>query len=190
MRALCALVSLLATVQAYGIAVGLESGNNIVTDPGWFFKISAVITLVGGTMFLMWLGEQITQRGIGNGISLIITISIVSRLPGAINQAISMFREGSANIFTLVTMLVLVSGRGAGHSTVAEACRRLATHGDVAGLAVRVQEVAGGDVSGAVLQGECRVGLSGDAAVTGVPLWPSATTCVATPSIHPPVPAR
>ncbi|WP_133001041.1 hypothetical protein [Luteimonas arsenica] len=70
-----------------------------------------------------------------------------------------------------MTMLVLVSGRGAGHSTVAEACRRLATHGDVAGLAVRVQEVAGDDVSGAVLQGECRAGLSGNAAaVTGMPL--------------------
>ena len=63
---------LLALVQAYGISVGLEGGNGIVTDPGLFFRISAVITLVGGTMFLMWLGEQITARGIGNGISLII----------------------------------------------------------------------------------------------------------------------
>jgi preprotein translocase subunit SecY len=63
---------LLAVVQAYGISVGLESGNNIVSDPGWFFRVSTVITLTGGTMFLMWLGEQITARGIGNGISLII----------------------------------------------------------------------------------------------------------------------
>src|SRR5690606_36380723 len=63
---------LLATVQAYAIDVGLESGSSIVMDPGWFFRISAVITLVGGTMFLMSLGEQITARGIGNGISLII----------------------------------------------------------------------------------------------------------------------
>ena len=61
---------LLALVQSYGIAVGLESGSNIVTDPGLFFRVSAVITLTGGTMFLMWLGEQITARGIGNGISL------------------------------------------------------------------------------------------------------------------------
>src|SRR5690606_24091546 len=76
---------LLATVQAYGIAVGLESGNNIVMDPGWFFRISAVITLVGGTMFLMWLGEQITARGIGNGISLIIFAGIVANLPSAIS---------------------------------------------------------------------------------------------------------
>jgi preprotein translocase subunit SecY len=72
---------LLGTVQAYGIAVGLESGTNIVTDPGWFFRIATVITLVGGTMFLMWLGEQITARGIGNGISLIIFSGIVAALP-------------------------------------------------------------------------------------------------------------
>ena len=60
---------LLAMVQAYGIAVGLETQSGIVVDPGLFFRVSAVITLVGGTMFLMWLGEQITSRGIGNGIS-------------------------------------------------------------------------------------------------------------------------
>ena len=72
---------LLALVQAYGIAVGLEGGSGIVTDPGLFFRISAVITLVGGTMFLMWLGEQITARGIGNGISLIIFAGIVAGLP-------------------------------------------------------------------------------------------------------------
>ena len=59
-------------VQAYGIAVGLEASEGVVADPGWFFRISTVITLVGGTMFLMWLGEQMTARGVGNGISLII----------------------------------------------------------------------------------------------------------------------
>src|SRR4051812_30959241 len=69
---------LLATVQAYGIAAGLEGQANVVVDPGWFFKISTVITLTGGTMFLMWLGEQITARGIGNGISLIIFAGIVA----------------------------------------------------------------------------------------------------------------
>src|SRR5215475_12217585 len=62
----------LAAFQAYGIAIGLEGAASVVTDPGWFFRISTVITLTGGTMFLMWLGEQITARGIGNGISLII----------------------------------------------------------------------------------------------------------------------
>ena len=69
----------LAAFQAYGIAIGLEGAGNVVTDPGWFFRISTVITLTGGTMFLMWLGEQITSRGIGNGISLIIFAGIVAR---------------------------------------------------------------------------------------------------------------
>ena len=67
----------LATLQAYGIAVGLES-QGLVTDPGLFFRASCVITLVGGTLFLMWLGEQITARGMGNGISLIIFVGIVA----------------------------------------------------------------------------------------------------------------
>ena len=71
---------LLATVQAYAIAVGLQGSQGIVTDPGPFFLFSTVITLVGGTMFLMWLGEQITARGIGNGISLIIFSGIVANL--------------------------------------------------------------------------------------------------------------
>ncbi len=74
---------LLAAFQAYGIAVGLEGAGSVVSDPGWFFRISTVITLVGGTMFLMWLGEQITARGIGNGISLIIFAGIVAELPSA-----------------------------------------------------------------------------------------------------------
>ena len=78
----------LATIQAWGIAVGLEGASGVVTDPGLFFKISAVITLVGGTIFLMWLGEQITQRGIGNGISLIIMVGIISRLPFVIGNEV------------------------------------------------------------------------------------------------------
>ncbi|HOV04123.1 MAG TPA: preprotein translocase subunit SecY, partial [Kaistiaceae bacterium] len=69
---------LLAALQAYGISVGLEGAGQVVSDPGWFFRVSAVITIVGGTMFLMWLGEQITERGIGNGISLIIFAGIVA----------------------------------------------------------------------------------------------------------------
>src|SRR5690606_164702 len=75
---------LLAAVQAYAIAVGLESATNVVMDPGMFFRISTVITLTGGTVFLMWLGEQITSRGIGNGISLIIFSGIVAELPSAL----------------------------------------------------------------------------------------------------------
>src|SRR6478752_7912793 len=72
---------ILAALQAYGIAVGLEGAGNVVLEPGLFFRITTVITLVGGTIFLMWLGEQITARGVGNGISLIIFAGIVARLP-------------------------------------------------------------------------------------------------------------
>ena len=78
------LTVVLAAFQAYGISVGLEGASNVVTDPGPFFVISTVITLTGGTMFLMWLGEQITQRGIGNGTSLIIMSGIVAQLPSAV----------------------------------------------------------------------------------------------------------
>ncbi|MTI15687.1 preprotein translocase subunit SecY [Rhodobacteraceae bacterium RKSG542] len=86
---------LLATFQAYGIAVGLEAGTGIVEDPGMFFRIATVITLVGGTMFLMWLGEQITSRGIGNGISLIIFAGIVAGLPSAVVSTLELGRQGA-----------------------------------------------------------------------------------------------
>jgi len=72
------LTVLLACFQSYGIAVGLEGAGSVVSDPGWFFRIGTMITLTGGTMFLMWLGEQITSRGIGNGISLIILILVMA----------------------------------------------------------------------------------------------------------------
>ena len=74
------LTVLLAAFQSYGIAIGLEGAGNVISDPGRFFRISMLITLTGGTMFLMWLGEQITSRGIGNGISLIILAGIVARI--------------------------------------------------------------------------------------------------------------
>ncbi len=98
---------LLATVQAYGIAVGLEAGNNLVTDPGMFFRLSTVITLVGGTMFLMWLGEQITARGIGNGISLIIFAGIVAGLPGAVGGALELNRTGQLSTGLILAIFVL-----------------------------------------------------------------------------------
>ena len=101
---------LLATVQAYGIAVGLETGNQIVTDPGWFFRASAVITLVGGTMFLMWLGEQITARGIGNGISLIIFAGIVAGLPTAVGGTLELGRTGALSTGLILAILVLALG--------------------------------------------------------------------------------
>src|SRR5471032_45910 len=78
------LTVILAAFQSYGIAVGLEGAGNVVAEPGFFFRMSTAITLTGGTMFLMWLGEQITSRGIGNGISLIILSGIVAELPSAL----------------------------------------------------------------------------------------------------------
>ncbi|WP_312797190.1 preprotein translocase subunit SecY [Tianweitania sp.] len=98
---------LLATVQAYGIAVGLEAVANLVIEPGWFFRISTVITLLGGTMFLMWLGEQITARGIGNGISLIIFAGIVAGLPRALSGTLELGRTGALSTGLILAILVL-----------------------------------------------------------------------------------
>ncbi len=97
---------ILATVQAYGIAAGLE-GQGLALDPGAFFRASAVITLVGGTMFLMWLGEQITARGIGNGISLVIFIGIIAELPGALAQFFEQGRTGQINTLVIIGVLIL-----------------------------------------------------------------------------------
>ncbi len=97
---------LLATVQAYGISVGLE-GQGLALDPGAFFRAAAVITLVGGTMFLMWLGEQITARGIGNGISLIIFSGIVAELPGSLAQFFELGRTGQINTLVIIGVLML-----------------------------------------------------------------------------------
>ncbi len=101
---------LLATIQAYGIALGLQSSENIVVSPGAFFILSAVITLVGGTMFLMWLGEQITARGIGNGISLIIFAGIVANLPSAIAQLLELGRTGALSLAVLFLVVVAALG--------------------------------------------------------------------------------
>jgi preprotein translocase subunit SecY len=96
----------LAAVQAYGIAIGLEGSGGVVLDPGWFFRISTVITLVGGTMFLMWLGEQITQRGVGNGISLIIFAGIVAELPAALVGILEAARTGAMSTVLLLAILL------------------------------------------------------------------------------------
>lgn len=98
---------LLAMVQAYAISVGLQSGTGIVSSPGPFFIISSVITLVGGTMFLMWLGEQITARGIGNGISLIIFAGIVANLPSAISGTLELGRTGALSTGLILGVIVL-----------------------------------------------------------------------------------
>ena len=108
------LAVLFCAVQAYGIAVGLEASQGVVLNPGWFFRISTVITLVGGTMFLMWLGEQITARGVGNGISLIIFAGIVANLPTTIVQTLELSRTGAlpplAGYFVIVLALVVIAG--------------------------------------------------------------------------------
>jgi preprotein translocase subunit SecY len=101
------LTVVLAAFQAYGIAIGLEGGGNIVSDPGWFFRISTVITLTGGTVFLMWLGEQVTARGIGNGISLIILAGIVAELPSAIAGTLELGRQGALSTGLILAVLVM-----------------------------------------------------------------------------------
>ncbi len=107
------LTVVLATFQAYGIAIGLEgttaSTGPVVMDPGWFFRVSTVITLVGGTMFMMWLGEQITQRGVGNGISLIIFAGIVAGMPVALAGLFELSRTGSLPLIVLFAVLALMA---------------------------------------------------------------------------------
>ena len=108
---------LLATVQGYGISVVLEgmssSGGPAVVDPGIFFRATTVISLVGGTIFLMWLGEQITQRGVGNGISLIIFSGIVANLPVALVQTLDQSRTGALSpvlvLFLMVMAVVVIA---------------------------------------------------------------------------------
>ena len=119
----------LAAVQAFGIAVGLEGSRGqsgpVVLDPGWFFRITTVITLVGGTMFLMWLGEQITARGVGNGMSLIIMVGIVAEAPGALAGLFELARQGAIGPVLLVGLLVLMLASVAGIVYVERAQRRL-----------------------------------------------------------------
>jgi len=96
----------LSIVQAYGIAVGIEGLPGAVTDPGMIFRFTSVITLTGGTVFLMWLGEQITARGVGNGISLIIFSGIVARLPSALAGFLELGRTGAISTFFIMIFLI------------------------------------------------------------------------------------
>src|SRR5713101_5980833 len=104
----------LAAVQSYGIAVGLEgmrSGTqSAVIDPGLLFRVVTMITLTGGTVFLMWLGEQITARGVGNGISLIIMAGIVARMPSAMAQLLELGRTGALSAITIIFFILLAVG--------------------------------------------------------------------------------
>ena len=97
----------LAFFQAYGLAVSLEAGN-LAHDPGLFFRVGVVITLVGGTMFLMWVGEQITARGIGNGISLIIYVGILAEIPAHIAQFLAQGRSGAISTPVVLGIIALV----------------------------------------------------------------------------------
>jgi preprotein translocase subunit SecY len=101
------LTLVLAALQAYGIAIGLQGAGNVVSQPGLFFLLSTTITLTGGTMFLMWVGEQITARGIGNGISLIIMAGIVADLPSAIVGTLELGRQGALSTGLILGILVM-----------------------------------------------------------------------------------
>ncbi len=106
------LTVLISALQGYGVAIGLESMQtaygNIVIEPGLFFKMTTVITLVGGTVFLMWLGEQITSRGVGNGISLIITAGIIANLPNAVVSTLQLGRTGELSPSFILVILILI----------------------------------------------------------------------------------
>ena len=103
---------LIAALQGYGVSIGLESMQtaygNIVIDPGIFFRVTTVVTLVGGTIFLMWLGEQISSRGVGNGISLIITAGILANLPSAFVSTLQLGRTGELSAAFILGILILV----------------------------------------------------------------------------------
>lgn len=96
---------ILALIQGTAISYGLES-QGVVSDPGWFFRIKAAVTLTAGTAFIMWLGEQITERGIGNGISLIITAGIIARMPSTLLQTFDLMNTGEITPFTMLGLIV------------------------------------------------------------------------------------
>ena len=104
----------LAAFQGYGIALGMESTNfngvSAVADPGWFFRLTTVVTLVGSTMFLLWLGEQITARGVGNGVSLIIFAGIVSELPRSVGSILELGRTGQLSIIAIALIFAGAMG--------------------------------------------------------------------------------
>ena len=99
---------LLALIQGYGLSIGLQSSPDLVINPGLFFTVTAVSTIVAGTMFLMWLGEQITQRGIGNGISLIIFAGIVAEIPRALVTTFELGRTGAVSTIMIIGIFVLL----------------------------------------------------------------------------------
>ncbi len=124
---------ILSIIQGLGISVGLESmtspaGIAIVPYPGWAFRFVTVITLTAGTAFIMWLGEQITERGIGNGISLIIFAGIVARMPNAMGNTIRLMTTGEMGLFTLIVIIVLMVAVIAAVIFMEQAQRRIPVH--------------------------------------------------------------
>src|SRR5271170_5613175 len=123
------LTAFIAMFQSYGISVGLEAMHGsfgpAVIEPGWFFRFSCIITLVGGTMFLMWIGEQITARGIGNGQSLIIMSGIVAGLPGALASLLDLSRTGALSPVLVLGFLVIAVATIAAIVFVERAQRRI-----------------------------------------------------------------
>ena len=126
-------------IQGFVLAVGLErpgglgmGGDSLVLNPGWAFRLTTVLTMTSGTMLLMWLGEQITERGIGNGISLVITVNIISRLPGAIYAAINMFKkvDGIARftVFHLIGLVAMIFLVTAGTIALTQGQRKVPIH--------------------------------------------------------------
>ena len=120
----------LSVVQGFMIAVSLEhiqapGGGSVVYAPGWSFRILTVLTVTAGSMFVMWIGEQITERGIGNGISLIIMAGIVARLPSALSTTFQFVREGEMSLFVLILILLIVVGVTGGIVYVETGQRRI-----------------------------------------------------------------
>ncbi len=99
---------LLALIQSYFVTIGLERSSGLVLDPGWQFRIASILTLTGGTAFLMWLGEQITDRGLGNGISVIIFAGIIARIPASIASVFELYRQHEISGFTVIFIFVFI----------------------------------------------------------------------------------
>jgi preprotein translocase subunit SecY len=123
----------LSVVQGLGIAIGLESmrgpaGELVVPTPGWSFRLMTVLTLTAGTAFIMWLGEQMSEKGIGNGISLIIFAGIVCRIPTAIGNTIKLLNAGQLSLFVIIFMLAIMFAVIAGIVFVERGQRRLPIH--------------------------------------------------------------
>jgi preprotein translocase subunit SecY len=120
----------LSIIQGFMLATGFEKmmapgGAPIVLEPGWYFRITTVITLTAGAVFVMWIGEQITERGIGNGISLVIMAGIVARLPSALSTTAQFVREGEMSIFVLLFILLVAAAVTGGIVYVETAQRRI-----------------------------------------------------------------